>query len=645
MATGKISRLPREIREQVNQKLDAGEPGNRLVIWLNELPAVRALLAAEFGGAAIKEQNLTNWKQGGFREWRLQKEVQAFAQQPAGTVSVVTPEQLSTIVAVRYLAAVREWQLSPVPAERRWRQMRVILRDVLKLQRQGQLEQRLELEQEKLQFAMERFEEGKQSDVRRVMTAFLVAAKQWPEVQEALAGAFRLLQERKGAAKEGNEAELGPIKVNQGDIFSENEAAQNETECFQADCGDEPSPPRRCWFPDSLRTKTVIGGVRRDEGLAELKPIKVNQGDIFSENIENENEEEDDPLALRHGATGEEEDSLSLRDGASPATARTGRGAAKGTGSNCPCWRNSKVFRQILHDLSAPIPASFCRTSMNFSGARILAFAGLVSSAVSCAQVRPVATEKAPASPRWTNSLGMVFIPVPHTKVTFSVYETRVRDFAAFAATDPKLDGTNWNHAFYHGVTPVSPGPDYPVVNVSWNDATAFCAWLTETERAAGKIPAGKRYRLPTDEEWSRAVGIGDRETGATPKEKSAKLENVYPWGTQFPPPSGAGNFADQAALSYFTNWPHIDHYNDGFVTTSPVGSFTPGQSGLFDLAGNALEWCADFYDAAHKQRVLRGGAWNNCGPKSLLSSYREHVAPERYSVVTGFRCVLAENP
>jgi formylglycine-generating enzyme required for sulfatase activity len=80
-------------------------------------------------------------------------------------------------------------------------------------------------------------------------------------------------------------------------------------------------------------------------------------------------------------------------------------------------------------------------------------------------------------------------------------------------------------------------------------------------------------------------------------------------------------------------------------VTTSPVGSFAPNALGIYDLAGNALEWCDDFYDVTHKQRVLRGGAWNNCGPKSLLSSYREHAAPERFSVVTGFRCVLQSNP
>jgi hypothetical protein len=167
MATGKISRLPREIREQLNRRLDDGEPGNRLVIWLNELPTVRALLAAEFGGAAINEQNLTNWKQGGFRDWRIQQEAGAlgvinaerrrpqnnaegeetfnaqhstlnvqgegkFVEQqlrPTGGQLAVTAEQLVTVVAVRYLAAVREWQQSPVPAGRRWRQMRVILQE------------------------------------------------------------------------------------------------------------------------------------------------------------------------------------------------------------------------------------------------------------------------------------------------------------------------------------------------------------------------------------------------------------------------------------------------------------------------------------------------------------------------------------
>jgi formylglycine-generating enzyme required for sulfatase activity len=262
-----------------------------------------------------------------------------------------------------------------------------------------------------------------------------------------------------------------------------------------------------------------------------------------------------------------------------------------------------------------------------------------------CAHVHAQPTNFPPDSKRWTNSLGMVFVPVPGTKIFFSIWETRVKDFTAFAATHPKLDGTNWNHALYHDVTPATPGPDYPVVNVSWNDVKAFCAWLTETELKAGKIPSGTSYRLPTNAEWSRAVGIGDRETNGTPRDKNAKIEGVFPWGTQYPPPAGAGNFADLTAREFFTNWPCIEGYRDGFVTAAPVGSFKSNALGLFDLAGNAAEWVEDPYDGVSKRRELRGGSWVNTGPKSLWSSDRMSVAPERFSVVTGFRCVLSASP
>lgn len=247
--------------------------------------------------------------------------------------------------------------------------------------------------------------------------------------------------------------------------------------------------------------------------------------------------------------------------------------------------------------------------------------------------------------PPRTNHLGMIFVPIGRSGPSFSVYETRVRDFAVFAATQPQLDGTNWNHALYHGVTPVSAGPDYPVVNVSWYDATAFCHWLTTVERQQGGLATNEVYRLPTDAEWSRAAGQDEHETGATPRARNYAVTNWFVWGGQFPPPAGVGNFADEAARNYFTNWPHIAGYNDGFVTTAPVGSFIPTVDGIYDLAGNALEWCQDWYDDSHRQRVLRGGSWANCGPRSLLASCREHVAPHRFSVTTGFRCVLAVQP
>jgi formylglycine-generating enzyme required for sulfatase activity len=258
------------------------------------------------------------------------------------------------------------------------------------------------------------------------------------------------------------------------------------------------------------------------------------------------------------------------------------------------------------------------------------------------AQIRPGSASASPVAVRWTNHLGMVFVPVTHTRVAFSIYETRVSDFTAFVVSHPKLNGTNWNHALYHGITPVSAGPDFPVVNVSWNDANAFCTWLTQMERQMKLIAPDMMYRLPTDAEWSWAAGIGDRETGATPKTKDGKLKDLFPWGTQYPPPQGAGNFADQTAHDYFTNWPYIKSYTDGFVTTAPVGCFGPNGRGLYDLSGNAAEWCEDPYNGDSARRELRGGSWVNIGPKSLWSSARMPVSPNRFSVITGFRCVLA---
>ena len=66
--TGKIARLPRALREQVNCRLLDGQPGTEIVAWLNELPEVKDTLARDFGGRPVSEQNLTDWKQGGYQD-------------------------------------------------------------------------------------------------------------------------------------------------------------------------------------------------------------------------------------------------------------------------------------------------------------------------------------------------------------------------------------------------------------------------------------------------------------------------------------------------------------------------------------------------------------------------------------------------
>ena len=71
---GKIARLPREIRDELNQRLDDGAQGKDLVEWLNGLADVKKVLSSDFGGQPIIEQNLSQWKQGGFPDWQRQQE-------------------------------------------------------------------------------------------------------------------------------------------------------------------------------------------------------------------------------------------------------------------------------------------------------------------------------------------------------------------------------------------------------------------------------------------------------------------------------------------------------------------------------------------------------------------------------------------
>ncbi len=135
----------------------------------------------------------------------------------------------------------------------------------------------------------------------------------------------------------------------------------------------------------------------------------------------------------------------------------------------------------------------------------------------------------------WENSLGMKFVPVQNTQVLFCIWETRVQDYASYAQANL---GINWEWQ----EPGFEQGPMHPVVNVNWEDAQVFCQWLTNKDQQEGRISPQQRYRLPTDEEWSWAVGL-PKEEGATPEEKDGKIKDHYPWGKQWPPPQGAGNY------------------------------------------------------------------------------------------------------
>jgi formylglycine-generating enzyme required for sulfatase activity len=171
---------------------------------------------------------------------------------------------------------------------------------------------------------------------------------------------------------------------------------------------------------------------------------------------------------------------------------------------------------------------------------------------------------------------------------------------------------------------------EHPVVNVSWNDAVAFCKWLSRKE--------GETYRLPTEAEWEYAcrAGTTTRYYSGDDPETLAKV----------------GNVADATAKKKFPHWKYTIKGSDGYVFTSPVGSFKPNAFGLYDMHGNASQWCADWYgadyyaaspandptgpDSGH-YHVLRGGSWFT-GPSSARSAERYSRAPEGLGCENGFR-------
>ncbi len=172
----------------------------------------------------------------------------------------------------------------------------------------------------------------------------------------------------------------------------------------------------------------------------------------------------------------------------------------------------------------------------------------------------------------YENSLGMRFVPVAGTSVLFSVWETRVRDYEAYA--------TATQTAVPHPDFPEEPLQ--PKAAISRAQALAFAAWLTSVEQKEGKIRPVQSYRLPTDAEWDVAFEVG--QTGGP-----------YPWGDGFPPPD------------HFANY---EITNDGFVYTAPVGSFASNRLGLYDLAGNLWEWIGEGC-ASGGAYVVRGAGWN----------------------------------
>lgn len=246
---------------------------------------------------------------------------------------------------------------------------------------------------------------------------------------------------------------------------------------------------------------------------------------------------------------------------------------------------------------------------------RLVAILLLLSTCACAAGELPGTSANLPT--RFTNSLGMPFAPVPGSRTRLAIWETRVADFQAFsrAAQRPVTS------AAFPQTT------NDPVVEVTWEDAQAFCAWLTEHERGTGLLPTATRYRLPTDAEWSAAAGLED----PTPVWPEDRLQQTvaWPWGTHWPPAPGDGNYAPELRT-------------DTFEFTAPVSSFKPNRHGFFDLGGNVWEWCDDWFNQARVTKALRGGSFHDAQPRDLLTAYRFSATVHLGNDDIGFRLALA---
>lgn len=205
--TGKIARLPRDIRNLLNGRLQDGEPGTRLVEWLNALPDVRQVLADEFGGREISEQNLSEWRQGGYQDWLARQETLACARELAGDAEELAEaadgslaDHLAVVLSARYAALVSGWDGEMDDAFRRQtRALRALCQDIVELRRGDHCAERLRLD-------LDRFAEANKNAQTQALEVVLEEVQQWPDVKQAFRDAFVLLQRRKA----GQPADAAP---------------------------------------------------------------------------------------------------------------------------------------------------------------------------------------------------------------------------------------------------------------------------------------------------------------------------------------------------------------------------------------------------------------------------------------------------
>jgi hypothetical protein len=165
---GKIARLPRDVREELNQRLERSEQSPQLLAWLNALPEVKEVVQEDFAGVPISKQNLSEWRQGGFQEWLLRRDLCEEARDLHDMADEMVDEDslgaladnAATVLAVRFGSLLTKWD-GEVDAkfEAKTRVLNRLCRSVVQLQRGMHQANRERLEEERLQEEREKAEE------------------------------------------------------------------------------------------------------------------------------------------------------------------------------------------------------------------------------------------------------------------------------------------------------------------------------------------------------------------------------------------------------------------------------------------------------------------------------------------------------
>ena len=161
---GKIARLPKDIREQLNRRLADGESGARLVAWLNGLPEVSAVIAQEFAGQPIREQNLSEWRLGGYEDWVKQQEAREWVRHVSEEAAELAGEsgnasltdRLSVLAAVQVGRWLRELASEWDGSEQHCQQLQALCQELAKLRRGDKEARWLHLAEERWQSESEK---------------------------------------------------------------------------------------------------------------------------------------------------------------------------------------------------------------------------------------------------------------------------------------------------------------------------------------------------------------------------------------------------------------------------------------------------------------------------------------------------------